>query len=167
MAYTWLKADTTEPTNVCKLFSSVVISVPSDGISGSRDCLCSANKACKIYKDNSISPIFSISTPTERMCKQLCKKSPDCTMYTWYDETSFAKFQCYLYADCEEESEECTDCHTGFSDCADNFKQFQTFDERSRNLKNRGKKCISDQKFVKCRIPESVGHLGLGTFRLF
>ena len=140
MAYTWLKADLTETTNVCKLFSSIGVSVPSDGISGSRDCLCSVNKACKISKDKSISPIFSISTPTERMCKQLCKKSPDCSEYTWYDETSFAKFQCYLYAACEEELEECTDCHTGSPDCANTCSglQIHTFSESSRNLQNQG-----------------------------
>ena len=141
MAFTWHGAEEVQSNiNVCKLFSAAGNVVPSNGTSGSRDCLCSVNRACKVSKDRSKFPIYTIPTPTERMCKQLCLRSSDCLKYTWYDESSFAKFQCFLYAACDEESEPCEDCHTGLSDCGNSCTELivKTFSAHHRNINSKG-----------------------------
>jgi len=138
--YTWFGKNSADPTfvNACKLFSSIGEEEESDGTSGTRDCSCSVPFTCGISSNNAYSPFYVRPTPTERSCMQLCADTEDCTVYTWYDSTSFARYQCYLYKKCLG-SMPCNGCHTGHETCGNICiaeKIRRELNEESRNIKS-------------------------------
>ena len=138
--YTWFGNNSADPTfvNACKLFSSFGEEEESDGTSGTRDCSCSVPFTCGISSNNAYSPFYVRPTPTERSCMQLCADTEDCTVYTWYDSTSFARYQCYLYKKCLG-SMPCNGCHTGHETCGNICiaeKIRRELNEESRNVKS-------------------------------
>ena len=53
----------------------------------------------------------------EETCQELCYNTSGCSFYTWYDSSEFLAHICILLTECDDQTSECSGCHSGPADC--------------------------------------------------
>jgi len=115
--WTWTSEENSLFSSYCWIFSDLgqTTSFPNC-VSGPRSCLCSEPEECEVTADNELDIVPQVSQ--EEDCRDLCAANPDCSFYTWYDDTDVIGNVCVLLSACEERDSSCSSCHTAPVPCS-------------------------------------------------
>merc|ERR1711892_46030 len=115
-AFTWTSDQFEVFPLSCALFHNTAsLKECHECISGPSLCMCSENSECEVFEDNLITIEQGMTSETE--CQDLCYISPECTTYTYFDDSSPLRHLCMLFYQCEVKDTGCIGCKSGPKVC--------------------------------------------------
>ena len=116
-AFTWTSEENHHTKLFCFLFGVTgTVTTCEHCISGPQSCTCSTESACSAQEENVIDVVNGVIEEVD--CQSLCSSNTSCSLYTWYDSTSFPSYTCILLTSCAERDNNCSGCFTGPPDCS-------------------------------------------------
>merc|ERR1712179_235163 len=114
--FTWTSANHAQLRLFCFLFYDIFDKTECEEcISGSANCICSDEVACRGDVGNTIDVLEAVLTEAE--CQNHCLDSFSCKFYTWYSTGSFPAHICVLLSSCED-TVPCNKCFSGTPECS-------------------------------------------------